>query len=71
MNQNNNKPPLGVGNFQQTFSVTTVSLIVYQKLITMQVVSTMLIYPTLQKYGEEPEAMSEDSSSSSSDEGAA
>lgn len=34
MNQNNNKPPLGVGNFQQTFSVTTVS--VHKSIVIMQ-----------------------------------
>ena len=35
MNQNNNKPPLGVGNFEQTFSITTaVSVtVVVQKLM--------------------------------------
>jgi hypothetical protein len=67
MNQNNNKPPLGVGNFQQTFSITTVSMIVCQN---YHRANNSTPY-TLQKYGEEPEAMSEDSSSSSSDEGAA
>lgn len=46
MNQNNNnRPPLGGGNFEQTFSIST-------------------------KY-DEPETMSEDTSSSSSDEGPA
>ncbi len=68
MNQNNNKPPLGVGNFQQTFSITTVSMIVCQNYHHANNFHTI---HTLQKYGEEPEAMSEDSSSSSSDEGAA